>query len=76
MLAEEVGWIAQQSEEDQPVASTSAAPIEETGTLAVTGIIRGSNFSANRLVHIQGFGDYQVEKVRFAVQVGLPCTLG
>lgn len=65
LLAEEVGWIASQNEEP-PVASTSSAIIEETGTLTVTGVIRGSNFSANRLVHIQGFGDYQVEKVRSA----------
>lgn len=65
LLAEEVGWIASQNEEP-PVASTSSAIIEETGTLTVTGVIRGSNFSANRLVYIQGFGDYQVEKVRSA----------
>lgn len=62
MLAEEVGWIANTNDE-QPVASTSSAVIQETGTLTVSGVIRGSNFSANRLVHIQGFGDYQVEKV-------------
>lgn len=62
LLAEEAGWIASQNHEE-PVASTSSAIIEEKGTLTVTGVIRGSNFSADRLVHVQGFGDYQVEKV-------------
>lgn len=33
-------------------------------TLKVTGIVRGSRLSANRLVHIPNFGDYQVTKVR------------
>lgn len=62
LLAEEVGWIAN-GHDEQPVASTSSAILEEKGTLTVTGVIRGSCFSADRLVHIQGFGDYQVEKV-------------
>lgn len=38
-------------------------PISETGTLKVTGYIRGSALSANRLVHIQGLGDFQMEKI-------------
>ncbi|KAJ3215373.1 hypothetical protein HDU67_000529 [Dinochytrium kinnereticum] len=44
----------------------SFEPSEEVpdyGTLKVTGFIRGSNLSANRLVHIQGFGDFQIEKI-------------
>jgi pre-rRNA-processing protein TSR1 len=36
----------------------------DDGTLKVTGIVRGSGFSANRLVHIPNFGDYQISKVR------------
>ena len=36
----------------------------EDGTLKVTGIVRGSRLSANRLVHLPNFGDYQVTKVR------------
>jgi pre-rRNA-processing protein TSR1 len=70
LLVEQVEWLASSSSNgngetaiDEPVASTSALQVEEVGTLAVTGVVRGSNFSANRLVHIQGFGDYQVEKV-------------
>ncbi|RUS21181.1 hypothetical protein BC937DRAFT_93407 [Endogone sp. FLAS-F59071] len=33
------------------------------GTLAVTGYARGVPFNANRLVHLQNFGDFQVEKI-------------
>lgn len=33
-------------------------------TLKVTGIVRGGRLSANRLVHLPNFGDYQVTKVR------------
>lgn len=35
------------------------------GTLFVTGTVRGGRMSADRLVHIPGHGDFQVEKVRF-----------
>ncbi|KAK7043236.1 ribosome biogenesis protein tsr1 [Paramarasmius palmivorus] len=35
----------------------------DDGTLKVTGIVRGSGFSANRLVHIPNFGDYQISKI-------------
>lgn len=31
--------------------------------LCVEGIVRGTGFNANRLVHIPGFGDFQVEKI-------------
>jgi pre-rRNA-processing protein TSR1 len=34
------------------------------GVLAVTGVVRGASMSANRLVHVPNFGDYQVSKVR------------
>lgn len=36
------------------------------GTLAVTGVIRGAPLSANRLVHLPNFGDYQISKVSAA----------
>jgi len=35
----------------------------EEGTLKVTGVVRGARLSANRLVHIPNFGDYQLSKV-------------
>jgi len=34
-----------------------------TGTLAVTGFVRGAALSANRLVHIPGWGDFQVDRI-------------
>jgi pre-rRNA-processing protein TSR1 len=36
---------------------------EDDGTLHVTGVVRGATLSANRLVHIPNFGDFQVSKV-------------
>ncbi|KAI7882788.1 uncharacterized protein EV154DRAFT_471218 [Mucor mucedo] len=38
----------------------------ELGTLKVTGFARGNPFNANRLVHLQNFGDFQVEKITSA----------
>lgn len=35
------------------------------GTLAVTGVVRGAPMSADRLVHVPNYGDFQVEKVPF-----------
>lgn len=40
----------------------------EDGTFKVTGIVRGSRLSANRLVHLPNFGDYQVIKVRAPIR--------
>ena len=34
------------------------------GNLAVTGVVRGVQFSPNRLVHLPNYGDFQVLKVR------------
>ncbi|KAJ2725543.1 ribosome biogenesis protein tsr1 [Coemansia sp. Benny D115] len=39
------------------------APGADVGRLALTGYLRGANLSANRLVHIPSFGDYQIECV-------------
>ena len=33
------------------------------GVLKVSGIVRGAALSANRLVHLQNFGDFQIEKI-------------
>ena len=35
----------------------------EEGTLKVTGTVRGAPLSANRLVHLPDFGDFQISKV-------------
>lgn len=32
--------------------------------LVISGVVRGKGFKADRLVHLPGYGDYQVEKVR------------
>jgi pre-rRNA-processing protein TSR1 len=36
---------------------------DKLGTLKVTGFVRGNNLSANRLVHIPGYGDFQVSRI-------------
>lgn len=38
----------------------------EEGTLKVTGVVRGARLSANRLIHIPDFGDYQLSKIMSA----------
>ena len=37
----------------------------EKGTLRITGTVRGGCLSADRLVHIPGGGDYQLESVSY-----------
>jgi pre-rRNA-processing protein TSR1 len=36
----------------------------DDGSLKVTGVVRGTALSANRLLHIPNFGDYQILKAR------------
>jgi pre-rRNA-processing protein TSR1 len=38
----------------------------ETGVLKVTGYARGNPFNANRLVHLQNFGDFQIQQITSA----------
>jgi pre-rRNA-processing protein TSR1 len=33
------------------------------GIMKVTGIVRGASLSANRLIHLPNFGDFQIDKV-------------
>ncbi|KAF5380631.1 hypothetical protein D9615_004752 [Tricholomella constricta] len=35
----------------------------DDGTLKVTGVVRGASLSANRLVHLPNFGDFQISKI-------------
>ncbi|KAI9473689.1 MAG: hypothetical protein EXX96DRAFT_621326 [Benjaminiella poitrasii] len=41
----------------------------ETGVLKVTGYARGNPFNANRLVHLQNFGDFQIQQITSATLV-------
>lgn len=38
----------------------------ETEGLAIGGVVRGKGLNPDRLVHIQGYGDFQIEKVHSA----------
>ena len=35
----------------------------QDGILGITGVVRGAPLSANRLVHLPNYGDYQISKV-------------
>lgn len=54
VLADKVEW----SHQDQAA---------RTGTLAVTGFIRGGRLDVNKLVHVPGYGDFQLDRVTRAV---------
>ncbi|GAA6049888.1 hypothetical protein JCM3770_004232 [Rhodotorula araucariae] len=71
VLAERVGWekdadavepVEGAGDEDKP----NGLENEEFGTLVVEGVVRGASLNANRLVHLQGFGDFKVSKVLLA----------
>ncbi|KAJ2160933.1 ribosome biogenesis protein tsr1 [Coemansia sp. RSA 552] len=47
----------------------------QTGRLAISGYLRGANLSANRLVHIPSFGDFQIEQI-FHVPVAMEAAKG
>ena len=59
ILAESVSWEKASEEEGADVGSGKAS-----GTLVVEGVVRGSRMNANRLVHLQGFGDFKIDEVR------------
>ena len=46
---------------------------EETSCLALTGFVRGATINANRLVHLPGWGDFQVDRIEAAME---PARLG
>lgn len=52
---------------DMPRVHWQADPeTEDKGTLFVTGTIRGGRLSADRLVHIPGWGDYTLDRIAYA----------
>ncbi|KAJ7879635.1 ribosome biogenesis protein tsr1 [Mycena olivaceomarginata] len=57
----------------------------EDGVLKVTGVVRGAPLSANRLVHLPNYGDFQISKIMSApvakagkmeVEPGVLCEAG
>ncbi|KAJ2839367.1 ribosome biogenesis protein tsr1 [Coemansia erecta] len=53
----------------------ASAADPQVGRLAITGYIRGANLSANRLIHIPSFGDFQIEHI-LAVPVAMEAAAG
>ncbi|KAJ2469120.1 ribosome biogenesis protein tsr1 [Coemansia sp. RSA 2322] len=47
----------------------------QVGRMAITGYLRGANLSANRLIHIPNFGDFQVEQI-YHVPLAVEATKG
>lgn len=56
ILAEKVEWDVVEGED------------KDMGTLRIEGVVRGARLSADRLVHLQGFGDFMVERVSLVYQ--------
>lgn len=46
----------------------------DDGTLKVTGVVRGTILSANRLLHLPNFGDYQILKASQYIELLYPST--
>lgn len=55
LLAENLKWEKGENDVEE----------SELGTMEVTGVVRGAPLNANRLVHLNGFGDFQIAKVKF-----------
>ncbi|PWN53797.1 DUF663-domain-containing protein [Violaceomyces palustris] len=68
-VSESAEWIPEQGEQGAS-ASGGGNPLglesSQRGTLKVEGWVRGAPLSANRLVHIPDFGDFEVEKITYA----------
>lgn len=64
VLAEQVEWQGQDIDINININNDSKdASSDSTGMLAITGFVRGSHLSANRLVHLQGYGDFQIDRI-------------
>ncbi|KAF9511720.1 hypothetical protein BS47DRAFT_1372958 [Hydnum rufescens UP504] len=56
VLVDSLGW------EENGSLNIGAFNETRLGTLRASGIIRGSPLSADRLIHVPNFGDYEIEK--------------
>lgn len=65
-------YLVAEGSEGLVYAPTGEVDGQEVGRLEVTGTIRGGTLSADRLVHIPGRGDFQVEEVS-SVRVLVSC---
>lgn len=69
VLAERMAWEKKDAADEQvaAVAEEEERPKgmegEDLGTLVVEGVVRGNRLSANRLMHVQGWGDFKISKV-------------
>lgn len=61
-------WLVAEEEPEWTASADTSnhgeQPVVEPGSLRVTGTVRGGRLSANRLVHLPGYGDFQIAEVR------------
>ncbi|KAJ3825345.1 ribosome biogenesis protein tsr1 [Lentinula raphanica] len=58
LLADQLAWMESDISNDTKQNADTAL-----GQLSITGIIRGASLDPNRLVHLPGWDDYQIEKI-------------
>ena len=62
-----MAWEKKGAADEQVAADEEERPKgmegEDLGTLVVEGVVRGNRLSANRLMHVQGWGDFKISKV-------------
>lgn len=57
---------------DAPAPAAAVPTPATTGTLAIRGYLRGDNpLSANQLMHITGYGDFQIERIEGRVEAAV-----
>ncbi|KAK3055750.1 hypothetical protein LTS18_011754, partial [Coniosporium uncinatum] len=57
MVVEDVRW---------PSGKQAAGDGDATGEVVMTGVVRGKNLKADRLVHVGDWGDYQIDRITAA----------
>lgn len=69
LLVDDVRW--------QPETANSVVSVDETmapskGQVVMTGVIRGQNLKADRLLHVGGWGDFQISRITKATSPDRP----
>ena len=59
-------WLVCEDAEWEAADSSPSTVSEPRGTLKVSGWVRGTPMSANRLLHIPDFGDFEASKITYA----------
>lgn len=60
MLVDVINWAPY----EVPDLPPGAKPRKQFGTLSVSGFLRGNRLNPDNILHITGYGDAQIEKVK------------